>query len=39
MVKVRVRKEDDTEEIVNYRVDEIIVTEEKDSKYETRRTL
>lgn len=34
MLKVRVRKEDDTEEIFNYRVDEIIVTDEKDSKYE-----
>lgn len=33
MLKVRVKKEDDTEEILNYRVDEIIVTEEKDSKY------
>lgn len=34
MLKVRVRKEDDTEEIFNYRVDEVIVTDEKDSKYE-----
>ena len=34
MLKVRVRKEDDTEELVNYRVDEIIVTNDKDSKYQ-----
>ncbi len=33
MLKVRVRKEDDTEEIMSYKVDEVIVTEEKDSKY------
>lgn len=30
MVKVRVKLEDDTEDVYNYRVDEIIVTEEKD---------
>lgn len=35
MLKVRVRKEDDTEEVINYRVDEVIVTEEKDCKYES----
>jgi len=34
MVKVRVKLEDGTEELHNYRVDEIIVTQEKDSKYE-----
>ncbi len=34
MVKVRVKLDDDTEELYNYRVDEIIITQEKDSKYE-----
>lgn len=34
MVKVRVKLEDDTEELVNYKVDEIILTDEKDPDYE-----
>lgn len=34
MVKVRVKLEDDTEELVNYKVDEIILTDEKDPHYE-----
>lgn len=34
MVKVRVRLEDDTEDVYNYKVDEIIVTGEKDPKHE-----
>ena len=33
MVKVKVRLEDDTEELFNYRIDEIIITQEKDPKY------
>lgn len=35
MVKVRVRQEDDTEELYNHRLDEIIVTQEKDPKYDS----
>ncbi|NLW23474.1 MAG: stage 0 sporulation family protein [Tissierellia bacterium] len=34
MVKVKVKLEDDSEEIFNYKVDEIIVTDEKDPQYE-----
>lgn len=34
MLKVRVKKEGDTEELLNYRIDEIIVTDERDLKYE-----
>ena len=33
MVKVKVKLEDDTEDLINYKVDEIIVTKERDSKY------
>jgi len=39
MVKVRVTLEDGTEELHNYRVDEIIVTQDKDSKYEDKKNL
>lgn len=35
MVKVKVKLEDDTEDLVNYKVDEIIVTDEIDPKYRT----
>jgi len=34
IVKVRVKLDDDSEDIYNYRVDEIIITQEKDSNYE-----
>ncbi|NLY76755.1 MAG: stage 0 sporulation family protein [Tissierellia bacterium] len=34
MVKVRVKLEDDVEELHNYRVDEIIITQEKDTEHE-----
>ncbi len=37
MVKVRVKLEDDTEELVNYKVDEIILTDEKDPHYEVKK--
>ncbi|HFL3828417.1 TPA: stage 0 sporulation family protein [Clostridioides difficile] len=33
MVKVKVRLEDDTEELFNHRIDEIIITKEKDPQY------
>lgn len=33
MVKIKVRLEDDTEEVFNYKIDEIIMTKEKDPKY------
>ena len=33
MVKVKVKLEDDTEDLINYKVDEIIVTKERDPKY------
>ena len=33
MVKVKVRLKDDTEEIFNHRIDEIIITKEKDPQY------
>ncbi len=33
MVKVKVRLEDDIEELFTYRIDEIIMTKEKDPKY------
>ncbi len=34
MVKVKVRLEDDTEDLFNYKVDEIIITKERDPQYE-----
>ena len=39
MVKVKVRLEDDTEELFNYKIDEIITTEEKDPKYNNEEEL
>ena len=33
MVKVKVKLEDDTEDLLNYKVDEIIITKEKDPQY------
>lgn len=33
MVKVKVRLEDDTEELINHRIDEIIITNKKDPQY------
>ena len=34
MVKVKVRLEDDTEDLINYKVDEIIITKDRDPQYE-----
>ncbi len=33
MVKVKVKLEDDTEDLLNYKVDEIIITKERDPQY------
>lgn len=33
MIKVKVKLEDDTEELFNYRIDEVIMTDEKDPNY------
>ncbi len=33
MVKVKVKLEDDTDDLLNYKVDEIIITKEKDPQY------
>ncbi len=33
MVKIKVKLEDDTEDLLNYKVDEIIITKEKDPQY------
>lgn len=33
MLKIRVRQDDDTEEIYNHKIDEVIITKEKNKKY------